>query len=138
MGGCVSSTAADISDFAAPPITGGGHACKDDGKQWAASSDSTDGSAIIKARDQDSAAASASGAAEYAAAGKPVLGCTGRVGSLTLTRMRSTTRAALHLEFLSEIQGLQQQMALVNDNALMGLQEAAELLATQLGADLIA
>jgi hypothetical protein len=61
-----------------------------------------------------------------------------RVGSMTLGRPRSATKSALHLQFLTEITGLQQQMALVSDNALMALQEAAELLATQLGADLIA
>ena len=33
---------------------------------------------------------------------------------------------------------LQQQLALVNDNPMLGLQEATELLATQLGADLAA
>jgi hypothetical protein len=38
----------------------------------------------------------------------------------------------------TEVHGLQQQLALVNDNPMLGLQEATELLATQLGADLAA
>ena len=38
----------------------------------------------------------------------------------------------------AEVHGLQQSLALVNDNPLLGLQEAAELLAGQLSADLAA
>jgi len=38
----------------------------------------------------------------------------------------------------AEVHGLQQQLAIVNDNPLLGLQESAELLAAQLEVDLAA
>ncbi|KAI8462305.1 MAG: kinase-like domain-containing protein [Monoraphidium minutum] len=133
--GCAVSTPADVQAFAEPPMTGGGAAdgaAQEDASRCAASD--IDGRAVVRARDQD--APGAPPAKPGAAAARSGSGSgSGRVGSM---RLRSNTRAALHLEFLNEIQGLQQQMALVNDNALMGLQEAAELLSTQLGADLIA
>lgn len=46
-------------------------------------------------------------------------------------------RAALCAQ-TTQVHSLQQQLAVVNDYPLLGLQEAAELLGTQLGADLVA
>ncbi|KAI8462306.1 MAG: hypothetical protein J3K34DRAFT_527838 [Monoraphidium minutum] len=62
----------------------------------------------------------------------------GRVRSMAFDRLRSPCRNALQNSFVNRVEGLQEQLALVRDAPLLGLRDAAELLADHLAADLVA
>jgi hypothetical protein len=58
------------------------------------------------------------------------------VCTLAIERPRSVT--TMQVAVMAEVSEMQSQLALINDNPILGLQESAELLARQLGADLVA
>jgi len=87
---------------------------------------------LIKASQLERGDASAAGA-------RGSLEAATSIGALNLNRHSTATRTTqFQLQMLGDAHGLQHEMAAVNDNPLLGLQEAAELLTEHLRVDLVA